>query len=286
MTLNIDKRDRADLFRQRLSWAMGQAGFSQAGLARHIGVNRSTISQVLTSGDARLPNAQIVGECAGALGVSADWLLGLSDRPERAADMVAASVTVSEAQRALIDEQIYNWHQEAKGYKIRHVPATLPDMLKTRDMLIWEYSPHLGRSTEAAIQLAEERLGILRTGELDIEIAMPLHELRAFARAEGYYLGAPAKMRRDQLIWLRQAHDQFFPSLRISLYDAQQLYSAPITVFGPLLAVLYLGSHYLAFRDTERIRILTRHFDGLIKEALITDRDIPKLLQDLEAMAS
>ncbi|MBM7069234.1 helix-turn-helix domain-containing protein [Actibacterium sp. 188UL27-1] len=283
MMKKVDKRDRADLFRQRLSRAIAETGISQAALARQIGVNRSTISQVLTASDARLPNAQIVGECAGALGVSADWLLGLSERPERAADMVAASVTVSEAQRALIDEQIYTWHEEAKGYKIRHVPATLPDMLKTRDMLVWEYSPHLGRSTEAAIQLAEERLGILRTGELDIEIAMPLHELRAFARAEGYYDGAPAGMRKAQLAWLRHAHDQFYPSLRISFYDAQQLYSAPITVFGPLLAVLYLGSHYLAFRDTERIRILTRHFDGLVREAKVSDRDAPGLLEELES---
>jgi hypothetical protein len=49
-----------------------------------IGVDRSTVSQLLSAEGARLPNAQVVAECAAALGVTADWLLGLSDRPEQA----------------------------------------------------------------------------------------------------------------------------------------------------------------------------------------------------------
>lgn len=79
---------------------------TQSGLARAVGVDRSTISQLLTRDTARMPNAQVVAECAAALGVSGDWLLGLSDKPERAADILAASMQVSEAPRALIDEQI------------------------------------------------------------------------------------------------------------------------------------------------------------------------------------
>jgi hypothetical protein len=51
---------------------------------------------------------------------------------------------MTEAPRALIDEAIFGWHREAAGYKIRHVPATLPDMLKTRAMVEWEYAPATG----------------------------------------------------------------------------------------------------------------------------------------------
>ncbi len=74
-----------------------------------------------------MPNAQLAADSARALGVSADWLLGLSGRPEPIADLLAASLSLTEAPRALIDERIFAWHQEAAGYKIRHVPATLPD---------------------------------------------------------------------------------------------------------------------------------------------------------------
>lgn len=144
MQENIDKRDRAAQFRQRLARAMEDRHVSQSALARHIGVDRSTVSQLLTDHGARLPNAHVVGGCAAALGVSADWLLGLSDRPESAAEILASSLSITEAPRALVDERIFDWHKEAAGYKIRYVPAALPDMLKTRAVLEWEYAPIWG----------------------------------------------------------------------------------------------------------------------------------------------
>ena len=50
----IDKRARADGFRARLAQAMGDSGLSQSALARRIGVDRSTISQLLTGDGPRL----------------------------------------------------------------------------------------------------------------------------------------------------------------------------------------------------------------------------------------
>ena len=153
----MDKRDRALLFRSRLAEAMADRSMTQSALARQAGVDRSTISQLLVS-DKRMPNAQLAADCAEALGVSADWLLGLSGRPEPVADLLAMSLSETEAPRALIDEAIFAWHQEAAGYKIRHVPATLPDMLKTKAMVQWEYEPQLGRTADQAIGAFEDRL--------------------------------------------------------------------------------------------------------------------------------
>ncbi len=281
-----DKRDRAGLFRSRLEQAMQMRGASQSGLARAIGVDRSTISQLLGGDGARLPNAQVVGECAAELQVSADWLLGLSDRPESAADLVATSLSMTRAPRALVDEQIFEWHQEAAGYKIRHVPAGLPDMLKTRAMLEWEYRPHLGRTTDQAIGASEDRLSFMRSSRSDYEIALPLHELHSFARAEGYYAGLPADLRQAQIDHFFTLYDQLFPTLRIHLYDSRRVFSAPITVFGPLLAVLYVGQHYIAFRDTERVQTFSRHFDGLVREAAVPDREILGYLEEMRVLAS
>jgi len=281
MQPKTDKRDRALIFRTRLSAAMAQSGLSQADVARHIGADRSTVSQLLATDSARLPNAQIVGECASALGVSSDWLLGLSARPERAADLIAAAMSMTEAPRALVDEQIFAWHQEAAGYKIRHVPAALPDMLKTPEMLRWEYEPSLGRTTEQAMNASHDRLTWMRQGRSDYEMAMPVHELGSFARAEGYYAGLSADIRLRQIDFFLALHDQLYPTLRVVLFDARRLYSAPVTVFGPLLAVLYLGRNYLAFRDTERIQAISRHFDNLVREADISARAFPAHLEKL-----
>ena len=260
---------------------MTKAGLSQAALARTVGVDRSTVSQPLDHDGARLPNAQVAAECASALGVSADWLLGLSDRREPAALLVAGAMTMTEAPRALVDDQIFAWHREAAGYKIRHVPATLPDMLKTPAMLHWEYEPSLGRTTDQAIGASRDGLDWMHGGHSDHEIALPLHELSSFARGQGYYEGVPIALRRAQIAHMAALHAQLYPTLRVHLYDARRLYSAPITVFGPLLAVIYLGRNYLAFRDTERVQAITRHFDTLVREAEVPSRDFPAHLERL-----
>ncbi|MGR3635017.1 MAG: helix-turn-helix domain-containing protein [Shimia sp.] len=276
MSKIIDKRLRADRFRQRLGSAMKDTSITQSELSRRIGVDRSTISQLLKDKGARLPNAQVVGECAAALGVSADWLLSLTDLPENTAAILANALTVTEAPRALVDEQIFNWHQEAAGYKIRHVPAGLPDMLKTDEMLVWEYSAHLGRTTEQAINASRDRLNWMRSSQSDYEIALPRHEMQAFATGTGYYDGLPVDIRKRQLAQFADLTDQLYPRMRLYLFDAHRLYSSPITVFGPLLAVLYLGRNYLAFRDTERVTGFTEHFDNLVRQADITARQIPE----------
>lgn len=281
MQEKIDKRDRAAQFRLRLARAMEDRHVSQSALARRIGVDRSTVSQLLTDTGARLPNAHVVGGCASALGVSADWLLSLSNRPESAAELLASSLTMAEAPRALVDERIFEWHQQAAGYKIRYVPATLPDMLKTRAVLEWEYAPHLGRTADQAIGASEDRLTWMRSAQSDYEIAMPLYEIHSFARGTGYYDGLSLQVRLDQIDHLLDLCDQLYPRLRIYLFDAKRLYSAPVTIFGPLLCVFYAGSHYMAFRDRDRIEIFSRHFDTLVREADLTARHFPTHLRQL-----
>lgn len=260
---------------------MGERRMTRSALARAVGVDRSTISQLLAEETARLPNAQVVAECAATLGVSADWLLGLSERPEQAAALLAASMEMPAAARAHADEQLAAWHHEARGYKIRHVPARLPDMLKTPGMLRWEYAPHLGKTTDQAIGASGDILELLRDTASDHEIAIPLFELESLVRGEGYYAGLPDDLRAAQVARLLELHDRFYPNLRIFLFDARRLHSAPLTVFGPLLAALYLGQSYLVFRDTERVTAFARHFDQLVREASVSPRNFADYIRGL-----
>ena len=283
----MDKRARSDLFRNRLQKAMDLKGDTQSSLARKTGADRSTLSQILAGTTPRLPNGQLVAQCANSLGVSADWLLGLSDQPDSLEQILEQAMTMVDAPRALIDAQIFAWHQKAAGYKIRHVPTGLPDMVKIRSMLEWEYAPSLGHTIDLAIASAEDRLNWMRQAQSDYEIALPIHELQAFARAEGYYSGCPRQIRIEQLKHLAQLTAQLYPVMRFSLFDARKIYSAPITIFGPLRAVIYLGQKYLVFRVPDRIQALSQHFDGLIREAEIGTRELPAfigaLLQEIDA---
>ncbi|QBY02522.1 XRE family transcriptional regulator [Rhodophyticola sp. CCM32] len=277
-----DKRHRAALFRERLAAALASSGLSRAGLSRAIAVDRSTITQLLMAEDARMPGGHLVATAAQALGVSADWLLGLSDRPELAGDILATSLSLTETGRSsAIDDQIFAWHKEAAGFKIRHVPATLPDMLKTHEVMRWEYAPTMNRRPDQAIGAAEARLDWMRSSQSDYEIALPLHELECFALGQGYYTGLDADLRREQIDWIIEVYDRLYPTLRMFVFDAHRVFSAPVTVFGPKMTVIYMGRHYVAFRDRNRVRGVSQHFDWLIRESLASARQSPKILTAL-----
>ncbi|MEM9247066.1 MAG: helix-turn-helix transcriptional regulator [Pseudomonadota bacterium] len=278
---NRDKRDRAEVFRTRLRQQMATSGVNRSALARACGVDRSTVAQLLSDDAARMPNAHLAAECAQALGVSADWLLGLSDRPERPGDLLAASVLVTEAARSMADEQLLDWHREAAGYKVRHVPATLPDVFKTEGLLRWEYASFLGKTPQQAIRAMQDSSTWMAEHMSDYEIAVSMGEVRALASGSGYYAGLDEAVRHAQIASLAETLDRLYPSVRMFLYDARRVFSAPVTVFGPLIGVVYIGRFYMAFRSRERVRALTEHFDGLIREADVDARDAPSWLEAL-----
>jgi transcriptional regulator with XRE-family HTH domain len=279
----MDKRVRADLFRSRLQEAMSHAGMTRSALSRATNVDRSTIGQLLKDDRPRMPNAQLAADVALALGVSTDWLLGLTNRSETPGDIVAAALSLSPAERTSADAQLLAWHHEAAGYKVRHVPATLPDILKTSRMLAWEYASVPERCLPAAFNAMQDQLAWLSSGVSDYEIAIPIHEIEACATGTSYYKGVSESIRYEQLNFIAEQCDQMFPRLRIFLFDAHKVFSAPVTIFGPNLAVIYVGQCYLAFREIERVKSLSGHFDWLVREASVDARNVASYIRDMIA---
>jgi transcriptional regulator with XRE-family HTH domain len=280
MTFNgMKKEDRSDLFRARLSQRLAASGMSRSALARTAGVDRSTIAQLLSGEDVRLPNAHLAAECAAALGVSADWLLGLSERPEPAAEVLSANFRIATAWRTPADEQIIAWHQEAAGHKIRHVPATLPDILKTEATLGWEYSAFLDKTPEQALLTMRETVNWLRAPGSDYEICVPIDMVRSLARGDGYWRGIDVDTRAAQIDFMAERCERLYPSLRLYLYDSRKVFSAPITVFGRLLAVVYVGQFYLVYRESRQVQALTEHFDMLVRESEVEARNAASIIR-------
>ena len=281
MVMKMDKRERSEIFAARLDQAMERRQATKSGLARLAGADRSTIGLLLKQDLPRLPNAQLVADIAAALGVSADWLLGLTDRPERPGEIISAAMSLTAAERSSADSQIRDWHVSALGTKIRHVPATLPDMLKTRATLEWEYA-HLGPEHLAQAAAANEGLlDWLTNGSSDYEIAIPIHEVIALAEGSAYYAGLGVPHRKAQLAHIAARAQELYPRLRIYLFDAHKVYSAPVTVFGAQLGVLYVGRFYLAFREKARITAMSGHFDWLVREAVVDARNAAQFIAEL-----
>jgi transcriptional regulator with XRE-family HTH domain len=274
----MDKRLRAEMFRQRLAEALGKAGLTRSGLADRIGVDRSTISQLLGASEPRLPNGHVVGEIAGTLNVSADWLLGLTTRPDTAADVLEVSLQIRDAARSPADNFMIEWHREVGSAKIRHVPTTLPDLMKTEAVLRFEYSHEVVKTADQAIGNMRDRLAFSREPESDLEICMPLRELQSFAFGQNYWEGLEAAARRAQLERMAALTDELYPSLRIYLFDMREVFSAPITIFGSSRAVIYVGQFYFVFNAVAQIRALTRHFDSLVRAAVVQDNEVARYI--------
>ena len=275
----MHKTDRAELFRTRLAARLALTGMSRSALARAAGVDRSTIAQLLSGDEVRLPNAHLAAECASALGVSADWLLGLSDRPESAAEVLSANFRMEAAQRTPADEQIIAWHQEAAGHKIRHVPATLPDILKTEAVLEWEYAAFLDKTPEQARGAMRETSDWLRAPGSDYEICVSIDKVRSLARGEGYWQGLDRDVRAAQIDFMAERCARLYPSLRLYLYDSKKVFSAPVSIFGRLLAAVYVGQFYLVYRDSRQIAALTGHFDTLVRESEVEARNAGRVIR-------
>jgi len=276
-----DKRDTIRVFRERLAGLIERGGGKQSDFARKIGVDRSTLSQLLSGPDSRLPRADTIAAIAINNQVSADWLLGLSQEDQADEAIVGPPLEIAAGAADPANERLQAWHAEAAGYKVRYTPTTLPDLLKTEEVNRYEYEGSQGMSVEFATRSARENLAYSRRPETDMEVCSSVQSLEAFARGEGLWRDLAPDLRRDQLRTIADLCEELYPTLRWFLFDARKRYGAPLTIFGPIRAVLYTGEVYFVFNGTDHIRILTEHFDSLIRSAIVQPPEVPGLARDL-----
>src|SRR4029079_450789 len=89
----MDKRALAAAFRERLKSLLGEERGGVAAFLRETGIDRSALSQFLDASVDRLPRAETLRRIADARGVTADWLLSLSNAPSGRQE-VAPSVQI------------------------------------------------------------------------------------------------------------------------------------------------------------------------------------------------
>ena len=278
-----DRRDLLEVFRGRLTEAMARGGLTQAALARRVGLDRSTLAQFLATGNKRLPRADTLAALALDQQVSIDWLLGLAQEGALGAALLPQPIEIEKGGHVPADERLERWFAEAVGYKVRYVPATLPDLLKTEELIRFEYRDYVGPIPESRIEAAHARLANQRRPETDMEVCSPRQNLESFVRGEGIWRDLDPGVRRRQVERMIRLLDELYPTFRWFLYDGMQRYAVPLTVFGPKRAAIYVGHMYLVFNSTEHIRLLTQLFDNLIRAAVVQPPEVSAMLRRLLA---
>lgn len=281
----MDRDDTVRLFRERLGEVLDRSGLSGSAFAGKVGVNRATMSQLLSPANDRLPRAKTITAIAQAGKVSVDWLLGLSQEGQMGADIVRQPLEIARGASTPADERLARWHAEAAGYKIRYVPMTLPDLLKTGEVIRYEFRDFAPDTPNQRIENSQARLAYLRRPETDMEVCSAYQTVESFARGEGIWRELPAKARHAQVEQMISLTRELYPTFRWFLYDGLSRYSVPFTIFGPQRAAVYMGEMYFVFNSTEHIRVLTRYFDELIRAAIIQPPDVAAWLTGLFAEA-
>lgn len=236
---------------------MGRSDF-----LKQTGLDRSALSQFLSVDSDRLPRAESLRRIAHVSGVSVDWLLGLENAPEGRQE-VAESVQLERAVQPDGSTPLDIWRSEAKGYKLRYVPSTLPDMMSLATFAESD-APDTRRGG------VESVLGQISLDDMDVEIAMPIQTLQDVSARSGLWRGVPASQCRRQLGYMSRICRDQYPALRLHLYDGSKLFSAPFTVFGKQRVALYIGDAYLVVSSSDQVRGFTRQFDRLVRGAVVS----------------
>jgi transcriptional regulator with XRE-family HTH domain len=276
----MDKRDLGPVFRERLQMLIQRSGCTRAAFAQSIGVDRSALTQLLAGASLRLPRADTLRRIAERYAVSLDWLLGLSQDETLAAE-IRPALEIAVAEGTDEDTLLERWHKEAIGYKIRYVPAQVPDLLRTPAVIEYEYTGRSAPSPSWQLRNAEFRLDYSRRPETDMEVCMPRQRLELMAEGRGHWRRLGRDARRTQLSYMADLLEELYPTFRLFLYDQLKSYSIPYTVFGPQRAAIFVGEMYLVLNATDHIRALARHFDNLIRRAAVSANESAAFIRAL-----
>ena len=271
-------QERVSLFQTRLREVILDSGLNHSQFAESVGVDRSTMSQLLSRENLRLPRADTIASIAETYQVSIDWLLGLSQEGSLGASMVHGPSFALEDFGNSIHDSFLEWHRQALGYKVCYVPTTLPDPFKIEPVSAFEFERYgLGDIDQEA---RDGQLKLLQQRS-EMEVCQSRQVLRSFALGEGMWGKLSVSDRVEQLRYCIELYSLLYPSFRWFLYDSQKTYSAPFSIYGPLRAVLFMGQLYVVINSNDHIRKLTSRFGQLICEAVVQPHEVQNELKQL-----
>src|SRR5580698_125125 len=247
------RQDTVAVFRERFLVVIARSGLNRSAFAAKTGIDRSTLSQLLSTDNDRLPRAETLAAIAESERVSVDWLIGLSQEGRVGADILRQSVEVERDADGsdTADVLLERWHAEAAGYKVRYVPTTLPDLLKTDRIIRYEYRRFAAVDAAESKKHALAKLDLQRRSGSEMEACNSVQAIEGFARGEGLWRDLSPAVRKEQIDHLIRLVDELYPSFRWFFYDSRHRYSVPFTVFGPKRAVIYVGQMYWVFNSVE-----------------------------------
>lgn len=273
-------QERVTLFQQRLEQVIAESGMNRSRFATSISVDRSTLSQLLSTDNVRLPRADTIASIAEVHQVSIDWLLGLTQQESLGPSILPEEFAVDDFAETIFDKYL-QWHRDALGYKVRYIPTGLPDLMKTEAVAEYEFNRYGSGKVDQSVRDNQLLLLQQRHPGSEIETSSSIQSLRSFALGEGIWQELAVEHRRRQIERMIELYDELYPGFRWYLFDGKETYSSSFTIFGPQRATLFLGHLYVVVNSIEDIRKLIARFDDLIRLAQVHPHEIVNHLKSL-----
>ncbi|MGR4001031.1 MAG: helix-turn-helix domain-containing protein [Alphaproteobacteria bacterium] len=266
--------------RSRIRTLMESHGLNRSNLAQRAGLERSTLSQLLSEKGSRLPSVETLGQISDSFRVSVDWLLGRSALPTDGISVMDTQATITSGEGPN-DSPISQWYLDAQGYKIRYVPSNLPDLLKNRRTTQHEYARLEDMTTPEAHDYQQTRLNYQRLPDTDMECCLSMQTLRLFAEGRGLWEGLSRADRVLQLRDMARLTRDLYPSFRWFLFEGRRQFVPPMTIFGVQRVAFYIGRSFLVLNNPAQVRHFISQFDGLIRDATHSPTEVPAYLLEL-----
>jgi transcriptional regulator with XRE-family HTH domain len=277
-----DRAALLDSLRTRLRLAVSQSGQSRSALADRLGLDRSTLSELLSCRGRRLPRVETLVALARATTVSVDWLLGLE--PLNTAVPARQSPTAIEREGpGLTDKAMLSWIAAAAGTKIRYLPANLPQLAKIPTIHAHSLQGARRWGNEDLQESVTAHLQWARWPGTDMECSAAVQTFEQLASGTGIWAGLPQGDRARQLTRIIDVVEELYPRFRLFLYDGHHRQMAPFTIFGNRLVALYVGGMYLVLRDQNLVEAFIDSFDELVRAAVVQPTDVTDFLSGIRS---
>jgi transcriptional regulator with XRE-family HTH domain len=266
----MSKRDIAQLMQERLRQSFARTGLSISEFSRRHHIDRSTLSQLLSSQQFRMPRADTVAALADALHVSCDWLLGLTEEQRFGIELIQSAVSLYDEELEQSESQWVRWHKEAGDAKIRYVTVTsIPHQLKNKNTILYEYESLLGRDDAQTYWDSGSFLEEIERRNRNYEVCGSLQMLEAFAKGDWIWSGYKTNLRKQQLLDMAQDLEALYPEYQLYLFDETKVITVPMVLFGTHKAVLNCNGNFIAFTRDIHIEFLNDIFKTMIKNTVI-----------------
>lgn len=264
------KRPLAELFQHRLHTLFDEHKLSVAAGARKTGIDRTTLSQLLSSTYSRLPRAETVATLARTFDISSDWLLGLSEDRQQGMELIESAVSLTTRRIGPHAELLADLATSVPDSKIRYVSAVgVPDNLKTDETLIFEYGIIWGKAEAKERIKSPGRAELIKRRERDFETCASREKLVDFAEGTWIWRGLPAEQRRSQLLYMADEVERLYPNMRLHIFDERQQLTTCFYVFGNKAAVLVADDFKMLFSRDTHIQSFTSLFDLYIRHTVV-----------------